>query len=139
MQEIVTRVADGDDVVVTLVRKDHYKVPYYMCMVEENKIIDDTKMARNIMGLFREMSHTAHWLIWALVAVRNKQNNMAVFSAKDNIEAKKVTKAYKELHSLGLIRRIKRQHYLINPNAFLPLFEEYDTVVRVWKKAAGDK
>ena len=139
MQEIVTRVDDGDSVVVSLVRKSKHRVPYYMAMVEENKIMDCTNMVVTVMSQFKRMSHTAHWLLWSLIENRNKQDNIAIFKPTNKVEINKVTVAYKELYSLGLVRRVKQQHYLINPNAFLPLFEEYDTVVRVWKEAAGDK
>ena len=38
---------------------------------------------------------------------RDKENNTSVFKAKDHLESKKITKAYKELSELELVKRIK--------------------------------
>lgn len=66
------------------------------------------------------LSKTASWFFWKLCSVRNEQSNIAEFTPKDNTEAKKVTKAYKELNQLQLIVRTRRQQYLCNPEVFIP-------------------
>lgn len=39
-------------------------------------------------------------------------------------------KGFKELHSRGLAKRIRRSHYMINPNALIPV--DYDSAARIW-------
>jgi len=41
------------------------------------------------------------------------------------------TKAYKELQKKDLIKRVKRQHYLINPKVIIPI-KTYNEVLEHW-------
>lgn len=118
-----------------LAKKKYPNLPYRTSIVKENKIMDkDLKVTISTYTLFQKMSHSAHWLFWTLAENVNVLNNITVFRAKNNVEAKKVTVGYKELFDLNLVRRIKRQHYLINPNAVIPHFDYYEEVVKGWRK-----
>ncbi len=40
---------------------------------------------------------------------------------------------YKSLAARGLVLRIKKSHYMINPNALIPL--DYEGALRIWEEA----
>jgi hypothetical protein len=42
---------------------------------------------------------------------------------------------YKEMHEKGLVRRVKRGHYMINPNALIPL--DYEEAKEIWDSIEG--
>ena len=44
-----------------------------------------------------------------------------------------IKKGYKELRERNIVRRIKRSHYMINPNALIPL--DYDNALEIWNNA----
>lgn len=132
MAEIITNIADNEEISIRKHRYTPYPVPYYFGIVEENKLLDDTGLLVSAIDQFEKMSYTDHWLLWKLIKVRKKDSNIAVFRAKGSVESQKVSKAYNGLNLLNLVQRIKRQHYLINPNAFLPYHKEYARIVLMW-------
>ena len=137
MAEIITKFSEGEEVIITTQQEQKYRVPFFTALVEEDKIMDELDQGlavQSAMDQFAKLSKTAGWFFWTLVKERTKLTNMSVFRAKDNIEAQKVTVAYQELHDRKLVKRVKRQHYIINPNAILPLFKEYQTVCGVWNE-----
>ena len=132
MAEVTTKVEEGEQLVVSVEEKRKYIVPFFAAVVEEKKVLGASNVAVCAADQFLKMSKSAHWLLWNLFKDRLKSTNIAVFRAKDNLEAKKITLAYNELHDLNIIKRVKRQHYIINPNVFLPTFSEYAGVCTVW-------
>ena len=89
----------------------------------------------NLFGVLRNLSKSATWLWWGLLEQRNYLTNECIFVSKNGVEAKKVSKAYKELRNVDLVVRISRQHYLINPIAYLPDFNNFEQVHNHWKVA----
>lgn len=53
--------------------------------------------------------------------------NMSDFSSASQ---QSFQKGYKELHSRGLAKRIRRSHYMINPGALIPV--DYDSAIHIW-------
>ena len=88
---------------------------------------------KDLYKILRNLSRAATWFWWGLIEERDAENNISVFRAKDNLEAKKITKAYKELREFDLIKRVTHQKYLINPKAYLPYFKEFDRVQKLWE------
>ena len=86
--------------------------------------------------ILKDLSSAATWLFWTLEHNRDKQTNISVLSAKKLTikEKRKILKGYKELKAKLLIKRIKREHYLINPKALLPEFAAFETVWDTWVK-----
>ena len=41
-----------------------------------------------------------------------------------------ILNGYKELHSRGLVKRVKKSHYMLNPNALIP--PDYDGALEIW-------
>lgn len=52
-------------------------------------------------------------------------------------EEKRFDRGIKELLDLGLVRRLRPSHYMINPNALIPY--DYPKYLKVWEKAGGKK
>ena len=48
----------------------------------------------------------------------------------NNVQQQQFQKGFKELNEKNLMRRVKRSHYMINPNALIP--SEYDEAIDIW-------
>jgi len=80
-----------------------------------------------MMSLLQQLSKNANWFWWEMVKQRNEKRNTVVLRGKDlsATKRKQLTAAMKEFTALDLIKRVRREHYMINPNAFLPI-ESYE-------------
>ena len=56
----------------------------------------------DLPSVLRDLSKKSTWLFWTLVQSKDGLN-VAKFVPEDPAQANMITKAYKELHSLGLI------------------------------------
>jgi hypothetical protein len=79
------------------------------------------------------MSKQVAWLWWELVDSRDPYTNIAVYRPEGKVAINRLSVAYKALEGLGLVRRIKQQHYLINPRAVLSDFSTFDDVLEQWE------
>ena len=86
----------------------------------------------DMYAILKDLSKGGTYYFWLFVEKRVPATNEVAFIPADNAEAKRLSKAYKELHSLKLIKRVKRGEYLINPSAHLPTTSEYANVLAVW-------
>jgi len=93
-----------------------------------------TKGYVDFANVMRNLSKSATWLWWGLVEKRNNLTNECIFKSKNGIEAKKVSKGYKELRKANLIIRVRRQHYLINPYVYLVDSSTYMEVKNRWNR-----
>lgn len=107
---------------ITGISKKTPAIPAYACFGE--------KYITLIIG---ELSKTASELLSVLVQTRELNTNEARYTVTGVNNKCKLTKAYNELYKKDLVKRIKKQWYLINPAAVFPLFEEYQTVLKKWK------
>ena len=87
----------------------------------------------NLYRTISELPKMANWLLWRLVEVRNSTTNIAVFISKSPLESKNIAIAYKELSSRGFVKRVCKQHYLLNPTAFIPKPGQYEAVLAHWE------
>lgn len=122
----------GEELAITKRSRKGYAVPAFDCFGGNTYMKTRVPAFKDLYIVFRNLSKTAHWMWWDLIQNRNPATNEVVFEATDNLEAKKVAKAYKELRDSDLVRRIRRQHYLINPKAVLPVFENFRMVTDKW-------
>ena len=88
----------------------------------------------NLTGVMKEISKGANWFFWLLLEERKQDNNIAFITPKDPTEAKKITRAYKELYELQIVARIRRQYYIINPAVIQPSAELYEEIFLKWNK-----
>lgn len=91
----------------------------------------------NMPLIFANLSRAATWLFWKLEQKRNLRTNIAEFKSADmtTTEQQRTSKGYKELHTLGVIKRTKQNHYLINPRALLPREnKDFNAVMNIWEQ-----
>lgn len=91
--------------------------------------------------LFQLATNTnATWLFWFLVKNRNLKTNVTVMQPKDFEEAEigRIKRGRKVLEELGLIKRYKNNHYLINPNAVYPMSANYLDICKHWLAETGE-
>lgn len=86
----------------------------------------------NMHEILKNLSKNSTYFFWLFVEERNPNTNHVQFIPADNAEAKRLTKAYKELHKLEVLKRVKRGEYLINPKAYLPHTEQFENVWTEW-------
>jgi len=80
----------------------------------------------------RNLSTPARKLWWELVRCRDNQTNIVVYKAVTDVEKRRVSIAYKELYKLDFIKRIKRQHYMINPFIFISSRVSVQSIATQW-------
>ena len=82
----------------------------------------------------------ATWLWWTLVENRNVKTNITCLEPKHFTSADiwKIKRGRKSLEDLGLIKRYKNNHYLINPKAVFPLPDYYESVCLHWFSVTGE-
>jgi len=87
----------------------------------------------DIAPILQNLKTASTWLIWELEQKRNPFNNEAVYIPTTETEKSRVKAGYKELREVGLVKRIRRGTYILNPKAFIPHpTEEYVTVKNIW-------
>lgn len=89
--------------------------------------------------IMENLSKAGHWLFWRFNRLRDEETNIVVFTPSGAAEKQKLIRAYKELNSLGLIIRQRRQHYLCNPRVFLPRPGYLERVQHSWKNLKQTK
>lgn len=115
-------------------KRNKFIVPSYHCIGGNMEFKTRVKGFDDLYSIFQELSKPATWFWWELLKNRNRDSNTSVFTAENNIIAKKVTKAYKELHRYDLIKRVANKLYMINPKAYLPEFSKYEEVYNKWRR-----
>lgn len=75
------------------------------------------KLYRTLGGL----SKKANEMFWTIVEVKDYRTNTGKLKATNRSESVKISRAYKELRELDLLRRVKQNHYMINPRAMVPV------------------
>ena len=133
MDKLIDSLRDREELII---RKDSRKVlnnvPAYdtICCNESFRV--KIKGFPDLYEVLGELSKRAAWFWWKLIKNRNRTNNISKYVPETQSDKNRLTKAYKELNGIGLIVRVKRQYYLINPMAFIPDFSKFDTVRYRW-------
>lgn len=108
---------------INIKKNPNYKhaLPAYDCiggnMQFETREVGYPKLYRTLGGL----SKKANEMFWTIVEVKNYKTNIGVLKAANQSERNKISGAYKELRELDLLRRVKQNHYMINPKAMIPV------------------
>jgi len=90
----------------------------------------------NTNDLFMGFSKKANWLFWLLDKQRDMATNTIILRSKSltPAERKAVSIAFKELKNKDVVKRIKKEHYIINPKVMLPHpNKEYPKVWVEWE------
>ena len=102
-------------------------------------MVGNGTMNRNkIFGidLLRELANASKAGQFLLLAIKdgiNYSNNyhpVVKVAGETQTELKYLKVGYKELFEKDLVRRVKRSHYMINPNAFIP--PDYESAIEIW-------
>lgn len=87
----------------------------------------------HLIDTYQSLSKTTWWFFWELLRHRNYETNTAKFRASSPTEQIKVNRGYKELFNLNFLVRIKRQHYMFNPQVIIPKLQNQESVMKQYK------
>lgn len=130
MAKLEIELCDGKELVITEKTKHKSKHKFYavgMQMMVDNKL-------ESVASVMKELDSNAYWLLWSLIELRDYSNNVAVFSMAELDAALKQrgVRGYRELRDKGLVMKIKRSHYMINPDFIKPDFNVHSQCKLVW-------
>ena len=117
-ENVLDAIRDGK-VTITAWKNWKHSVPAWDAFGGNTKLKSKKQNYPELYKTFQNMSKSASWLWWELVQHRSSRTNVAVYKPINQVAINRLTVAYKELRRLDLIKRIKKQHYLINPSAYL--------------------
>jgi len=125
----------NDEEIVTSTRKKHmYDIPPYSCWGEAGENRNGTS-GEDFIEIMNHLSEPALKFFFNLMEEYDVSNNMCVYpySQQTPYRKKKLSKFYQELRRFKVVKRIKTDHYLINPEIKRPIFKEYIHVLQRWK------
>ena len=89
--------------------------------------------SKDMYTILENLSAPATKLFWTFIRTRNEDSNQVRYLPVDKPERLKLDKAYKELHTLEVIKRVKQGVYLINPSAYLCTASKFEEVKAHWE------
>ena len=131
---VLADVGSDDVVTVSKSKKKREDIPAYDCIGGNMEYQTKIPGFQDLYSILQGMSKQTAWLWWELIKNRNRYSNESKYVAESLVDKRRLTVAYKELCSLGLVRRIRRQHYLINPLAYLPEQGQFNVVSAKWER-----
>ena len=131
---IVVYINPGEQVGVQEVQKKVNKPNYFM-------IGNGTMNRHKIYGidLLRELANSTKAEQFLLLSIKdgiifeNGYSPIVKVTGSNKYEQNMITEGYKSLLTRGLVVRVKKAHYMINPNALIPL--DYEDSIRIWEEA----
>lgn len=108
---------------LTIISKPIYKqkVPAFHCIGGNMEFKTSEAGYPKLYETLAGLSKGANNMFWTLMQTRKPATNECILQATTQSERNKLTKAYKELNNLNLIKRTKQNHYMINPRAIVPI------------------
>ena len=91
------------------------------------------------IDLLKELANSTKAEQFLLLAIKdgityeNEYNPIVKIVAETETHKKYLKIGYKSLLERGLVVRIKQSHYMINPNALIPL--DYEEALKIWEEA----
>lgn len=95
-------------------------------------------ISKTLLELSSDSNST--WLFWTLIIYKEDQTNITRISTTilSKAEVGKLARGYKVLHKLGIVTRVKNQHYLINPTVSIPPLTHIDKVIKHWNEVCPE-
>jgi len=132
MPKIITDISNDEEAFISTRKKRTYDTPPFRPFgaagMNKNGIegIDATPILKNL-------SRNAHHLFWETVELMDITTNIRVIRGKQLTPSEKgaLSKAYKELNKVTLMKRVKREYYMLNPKV-LYSFEHYKDMQDKW-------
>ena len=130
MAHILGDVNTGEKIEVSVYKKYKCNLPSFGMLGNNER---RTKVSSiDMHGILKDLSKGSTWLFWRFIELRNPNTNIVIYIPKTTAERRKLTKAYKELNNLKIIKRVKQGEYLINPKAFIPAQDMFNDVKSIW-------
>ena len=131
---IVVYINPGEQVGVQEVQKKVNKPNYFM-------IGNGTMNKHKIYGidLLRELANSTKAEQFLLLAIKdgitfeNEYSPIVKVIPETETQRQYIKLGYKSLLARGLVVRVKKAHYMINPNALIPL--DYEGSIHIWEEA----
>lgn len=102
-------------------------------MVGDGTVNKDGLQSIDLLREMAKASKAEQYLLLAIingVSYKNGYNPVVKVIGDTSTHKQYIITGYKELHNKGLVKRIKKSHYMINPNALIPL--DYDEAIELW-------
>lgn len=136
MSIIAQIVLDYDDELIKRKRKVKRSIPNFY-MIGNGKMnkhrIQAIDLLNEVMTLSKAGQYTFR-MIKDMLVYDNEDGEVCVdLSGLTPTYATLFKKGFKELNLRDLVRRTKRSHYMINPNALIPA--DYDKAMELWIKS----
>lgn len=88
----------------------------------------------NLLVESMDSTKAEQYLLKAIIKEINYHNDykaVVKVLAKSKHEKNMLSEGYKSLFMRGLVKRVKRSHYMINPNALIP--PNYESALEIWE------
>jgi hypothetical protein len=130
--KIETELEENENILISRKLKKNECVPAYICIGGNIEYSTKEKGYPKLISVLKDLSKISTWFLWTLVENRNSKTNICFYKAKDIYESKNISRAYKELNTLSIIKRIQKQYYMINPKVIFPIKGEYKNTLEKW-------
>ena len=133
---VVVYINPGEQVAVQEIQKKATKPNYFM-------IGNGTMNKHKIYGidLLRELANSTKAEQFLLLAIKdgicygNDYSPIVKVIPETETQRQYIKLGYKSLSARELVIRIKKSHYMINPNALIPI--DYEGSLRIWEEAVN--
>lgn len=130
MARIITDIATDENVAIKVFKQHKCNLPSFGMLVNTER---RTKvLGLNMPDILQNLSKTATFIFWKFVKERNPTTNTVKYLPSNVAERRVLTKAYAELHKLGILKRVKQGEYIISPRAYIPSNNTFDTTQAQW-------
>lgn len=135
----VTVYISGDEKVTIDKRPELTKKPNYF-MIGNGTMNKHRIYGIDLLTEIVNSSKAGQYLILAIkdgITYENEYNPVVKVVGTTKYEQNMIIAGYKELVERDLVRRVKKAHYMINPNALVPI--DYISALKVWDTLAIPK
>ena len=133
----------GRDEYIEVHRKQNRKdsQPHIQC-IGRKSMYPSNKPEFDVSGTLLSLSSdsNATWLFWKLESLKDYKTNICILDPNDLTKAEigKLARGYKILHKLGMVKRIKNKHYLINPTVIVTGTLYINEVILHWNRVCPE-
>ena len=134
MTKIIVDMAMGEEALISTQRKRNYKIPPFQCIGASGMSKFKIK-GLDLPPIVKNLSKPANHFFWQAVEDKSSETNEVVIRGKSLSKSQKnqLSRVYAELHKANLIKRVKREHYMVNPKAALPNFNNFESCWTQWE------
>ena len=133
MQERTIVCPAGEELIISSRRKDRVKVNQLFSITSRQGLFKGKMMGIPLTELYMDFNKEEQWfykIIWQ--ALNFKTNQATVLQGElSKHESNKVSSAYQSLKQKDLVRRVRKEVYMINPNAIIYPETQADNI-KIW-------